>query len=75
MSGRRKFSELEEGMSPERRVRIGRLAEKLEREVNVAEVRGGVSTGGAAPDTAEGGRKSSRAKRPQPLVARSDAAG
>src|SRR5439155_20276023 len=36
MSGHRKFSELEERMTPERRTRIGRIARKLGTEMDLA---------------------------------------
>ncbi len=35
MSGRHKFSELETSMTPQRRARIGRLAEKLEERIEL----------------------------------------
>jgi hypothetical protein len=37
MSGRHKFSELEESMTPERRMRISRMAERLGKQIDLAQ--------------------------------------
>ncbi len=39
MTGRHKFSELEAKMTPRRRARIGELAEKLDRDMDLAQLR------------------------------------
>jgi hypothetical protein len=37
MTGRHKFSELEESMTPERRTRIGRMAEQLGKQIDLVQ--------------------------------------